>query len=215
MKLYTYHSTSPRKVELFLHEKGLKVPTEFHNIGGGGARTADFLVKNPFGGVPVLELDDGTYIAESLAICRYFEVLHPEPNLIGRSAKEQAVIEMWTRRVELNVLDAAGEFWVHGSPVTAPMIKNRIPEIGARAVQRLHGYYKLLDAQLANNEFLAGDRYTLAEASSLPIIDFASKRVAVPIPDEFKNLKRWQDQMTARPSAVAHPLYNEGAPKAG
>src|SRR5690606_2201204 len=164
MKLYVYHSTSPRKVELFLAEKNIAgIPTEFVDITKGGARTPEFLKKNPFGGVPVLELDDGSYIAESVSICRYFEALHPDPALFGTTAREIAEIDMWIRRVELNVLRAAGDFWVHGSPVTAHAIKDRIPEIAERAVSRLVHYYKLLDEQLAKYEFLAGDKYTAAD----------------------------------------------------
>jgi len=128
MKIYDYtQAPNPRRVRVFLAEKGISVPYEQIDIFQRDNRKPPFLAKNPLGGIPVLELDDGTHIAESIAICRYFEALHPEPALFGSSAGEQAMVEMWNRRVELNLLNAIGMVWIHGNPMTAKIVK-QIPE---------------------------------------------------------------------------------------
>src|SRR5262249_24950191 len=128
MKLYDYaRAPNPRRVRIFLAEKSMSVPLEDVDIMRRVNRDAPFLEKNPFGTIPVLELDDGSCISESVAICRYFEDLQPEPPLFGRGARERAEVEMWNRRVELILLQSVGMVWVHGSPLTAKVVK-QIPE---------------------------------------------------------------------------------------
>ncbi len=202
MKLYEFtQAPNPRRVRVFLAEKGISVPSVQVNLGTADNRKADFLKINPMGGVPVLELDDGTHIAESVAICRYFEVLHPEPNLMGKDAKEQAVIEMWNRRMEFEVLGmAAGAF-----RNTSDFFKGRIPQVKeygevchAAVIKRL----EWLDQELANREFVAGNRFTIADITALIGIDFG-RTTQIRIQPEQKNLARWHAAVSARPSAKA------------
>jgi glutathione S-transferase len=203
MILYNFNSTSPRRVRIYLAEKGIEVPMVNVDIFNGEQRTEAFLAKNPFGGVPVLELDDGVCIPESMAICRYFEALHPEPPLFGATPLEKAMVEVWVRRLELYLLQPVGQVWINDSPVTRGRIKDpnlKAAEAGRRGAHRTYG---LLNAHLANNEFLAGDTYSAADASGLALMDFAAKRVAVPYGEELVNLKRWHEALSRRPSALA------------
>lgn len=203
MILYNFNSTSPRRVRIYLAEKGVDVPMVEIDIMKGESRTEDFLKKNPFGGVPVLELDDGTCIPESVAICRYFETIYPDPPLFGVTAVEKAMVEAWMRRLDSYILQPAGQVWVNDSPITRGRIEN--PNLAAAETgrMRLRRTYALMDAHLANNEFLAGDRYSVVEASGLALLDFAAIRVDVPYGEELVHLKRWHDQLAARPSAQA------------
>src|SRR5215475_6880867 len=202
MKLYEFTGApNPRRVRVFLAEKGIQVPSEQVNLGAGDNRKPPFLSINPMGGVPVLELDDGTHIAESVAICRYFEDLHPEPNLMGKDDKEKAVIEMWNRRMEFEVLAmTAGSF-----RNTSEFFKGRIPqspdygEICKNAVTKR---LEWLDGELANRKFIAGDRFTIADITALIGIDFG-RTTAIKIQPEQKNLQRWYQEVSTRPSAKA------------
>jgi glutathione S-transferase len=202
MKIYEFtQAPNPRRVRVFLAEKGINVPYAQVNIGSGDNRKPEFLKINPMGGLPVLELDDGTHIAESIAICRYFEELHPEPNLMGKDAKEKAVIEMWNRRMEFEVLsNTAGAF-----RNTSDFFKGRIPQVkeygevchGA-ALKRL----QWLDEELANREYIAGNRFTIADITALIGIDFG-RTTAIKVLPEQKNLTRWHQAVSSRPSAKA------------
>ena len=162
----------------------------------------EFIKKNPLGGIPVLELDDGTCISESVAICRYFEALHPDPPLFGTSAVEIALIDMWLRRIELNLMFTVGQVWIHGHPFTAHLLK-QIPEAAEFGRVRANLGYKLLDDQLSQYEFIAGNSYSIADAVALATIDFAVNLVGVPYSIEMKHLKRWHENALARPSAKA------------
>jgi glutathione S-transferase len=202
MKLYEFTGApNPRRVRVFLAEKGIEVPSVQVNIGAGENRKPEFLKINPMGGLPVLELDDGTHIAESVAICRYFEDQKPEPNLMGKDAREKAVIEMWNRRMEFEILSmTAGSF-----RNTSDFFKGRIPQVpeyGAicknAAIKRL----EWLDAELGNRKFIAGDRYTIADITALIGIDFG-RTTQIKIQDNQKNLARWHAEVSARPSAKA------------
>ncbi|MDJ0920101.1 MAG: glutathione S-transferase family protein [Henriciella sp.] len=203
MILYTYPTgPNPRRVHIYLAEKGIQVPCETVDILTRRNREPDFLARNPTGGLPILELDDGTCISESLAICRYFEALHPDPPLFGTDAKSQAMIEMWLRRIELNVMVPIGMVWVHGHRLTAKLIK-QIPEAAEQNRVRAALGYKLLDDQLAQTAFIAGDTYTAADAVALATLDFGTGLVGVPYEDSLTDLKRWHDAVSARPSASA------------
>jgi len=202
MKIYEFtQAPNPRRVRVFLAEKGIQVPFEQVNISAGDNRKPEFLKINPMGGVPVLELDDGTHIAESVAICKYFEVQKPEPALFGVDAKDRAVVEMWNRRMEFEILGmAAGAF-----RNTSEFFKGRIPqskEYGeichAAALKRL----EWLDKELANRQFIAGERYSIADITALIGIDFG-RTTGIKITPEQKNLKRWHDAVSRRPSAKA------------
>ena len=203
MKLYDYKAgPNPRRVRIFLAEKGISVPLVHTDIIKREQKTPEFLAKNPIGSIPVLELEDGTCISESVAICRYFEELHPDPPLFGATPLEKATIEMWLRRVELNFMVPVGMVWIHGHPLTARLIK-QIPEAADQNRKRVHMGYKLLDDQLADNAFVAGDAYSVVDAILLASLDFANGLVGVPYDPELKHLKRWHDSVSARPSADA------------
>ncbi|KCZ92313.1 glutathione S-transferase family protein [Hyphomonas johnsonii] len=203
MILYDYPSgPNPRRVRIYLAEKGLHVPTETVDILARRNRQPDFLEKNPTGGIPVLELDDGSCISESVAICRYFEELHPDPPLFGTGAKEKAIVDMWLRRVELNLMVPIGMVWVHGHPLTAKLIQ-QIPEAAAQNRVRTAMGYKLLNDQLARHAFIAGDTYTVADAVALATVDFGAGLVGVPPDAALTHLDRWHQAVTARPSAKA------------
>lgn len=202
MKIYDFtQAPNPRRVRVFLAEKGITVPYEQVNLAAGDNRKPEFLKKNPMGGLPVLELDDGTFIAESVAICRYFEELHPEPNLMGKDAREKAVIEMWNRRMEFDVLGmTAGSF-----RNTSEFFKGRIPQspdygeiCKNAAIKRL----EWLDGELANRKFIAGNRFTIADITALIGIDFG-RVTGIRIQDGQKNLARWYQEVSSRPSAKA------------
>jgi glutathione S-transferase len=203
MKLYDYKAgPNPRRVRIYLAEKGVEIPLVNVDIMKREQKSPEFLKKNPIGSIPVLELDDGTCISESVAICRYIEEIHPEPSLFGRTPKEKAIVEMWLRRVELNFMMPVGMVWIHGHPLTAKLIK-QIPEAAEQNRKRVHMGYKLLDDQLSQTTFIAGDAYSVVDAVALGSLDFANGLVGVPYGDDLPNLKRWHDAVSARPSAQA------------
>ena len=203
MKLYDFKAgPNPRRVRIYLAEKDIDVPLVNVDIMQREQKTPEFLAKNPIGSIPVLELDDGTCISESVAICRYFEELHPEPPLFGRTPVEKAVIEMWLRRIELNFMRPVGMVWIHGHPLTARLVK-QIPEAADQNRKLVHVGYKLLNDQLAENAFIAGPDYTVADAVLLGSLDFANGLVGVPYEPDLKHLKRWHEAVSARPSAEA------------
>ncbi len=202
MKIYEFTmAPNPRRVRVFLAEKGIKVPYEQVDIAAGKNRAPEFLKINPMGGLPVLELDDGTHIAESVAICRYFEELHPEPRLMGTDAKDKAVVEMWNRRMEFELLsNTAGAF-----RNTSAFFKGRIPQVPEygeicknAALKRL----EWLDGELANRQFIAGNRFTIADITALIAVDFG-RLTDIRIQANQKNLARWHETVSARPSAKA------------
>ena len=202
MKLHEA-ATAPncRRVRIFLAEKGVQVPIQSVDIAGMENRRAPYTDKNPMAGVPILELDDGTVIAESVAICRYFEELQPDPPLLGRSALEKAQVEMWQRRMELEILMPIAQAFRQTHPFFAQRIE-QVPAFGE--AQKRHALQRMgwLDGELAKREFVAGDRYTIADITALVGIDFG-KVVKIRIPDEMPSLARWHATVSARPSATA------------
>jgi len=202
MKLYdTTLAPNPRRVRIFLAEKGLSVPIVPLDISKGENRTPEMLARNPLGGVPFLELDDGTVIAESIAICRYFERTHPEPPLFGVGAKGEAWVEMWQRRMELELFrHVTGAFQnLH------PFFKGRIeqvPEYGEVCRRNAATRMRWLDGELAKRPFVAGDAYTVADITALVAIDFG-RQTEIRIPEECESLKRWHAAVSGRPSAKA------------
>jgi glutathione S-transferase len=202
MKLYEFtQAPNPRRVRIFLAEKGITVPNEQVNLASADNRKPEFLAKNPMGGVPVLELDDGTFIAESVAICRYFEETHPDPRLMGVDAKDKAVVEMWQRRMEFEILsNTAGSF-----RNTSEFFKGRIPQVpeyGAVCKNAALKRLEWLDKELSNREFIAGSRYSIADITALVGIDFG-RTTGIKILPEQKNLTRWYQAVSSRPSAKA------------
>jgi glutathione S-transferase len=179
-------------VRVFLAEKGIEVPCERLAIHEEN-RTPEFRKKNPLSTLPVLELDDGTCISESVAICRYFEELHPEPRLFGSTPEEKAVVEMWTRRIEL-YLYLSIEF---ANEEVMPK------EVADRYRRAAYGMMKLLDGELAERRFIARNRYSIADAFALSALDFGIAYVGFEIPETRKHLARWHQEVSARPSARA------------
>jgi glutathione S-transferase len=202
MKLYdSAMAPNPRRVRIFLAEKGVTVPTVQVDLGKAESRQPPYLAKNPLGGVPLLELDDGTCIAESVAICRYFEVLHPEPPLLGGAARDQALVEMWQRRMEIELFQkVTGTF-----QNTHDFFKGRIEQVPAfgEVCRKAAGKRLVwLDEELAGRPFVAGDRYTIADITALCAIDFG-RVVGIRIAPEQKNLARWHEAVSGRSSAKA------------
>lgn len=202
MKIYDSRTApNPRRVRIFSAEKGIEVSYEQIDIAKAQNRSPEFHKKNELGVVPVLELDDGTCIAESVAICRYFEELHPEPPLMGVGALDRAMVEMWQRRMEFQIFIPIVQVFRNGHP----FFKGRIPqvpefgEVCRKAAEQQLGW---LDSVLAEREFIAGDRYTIADITALCGIDFG--RVSgIRIQPEQKHLARWHAAVSARPSAKA------------
>ena len=204
MKLYDAgRFPNPRRVRIFLAEKGIALPETVQvDLAKLENRGEAFAAVNPWRTVPVLELDDGTLIAESVAICRYFEELHPEPPLFGRDAKERALVEMWSRRIEFGLYDAVRAAFRHGHPGMAGFEVPQVPDWAAASRIRAVEQLRLLDAQLARHSFVAGDAYTIADISAQITVDFMRlPRIAVP--DDCPHLRRWHAEVSARPSAGA------------
>ena len=198
MKLHESPSPNARRVTVFMAEKGIDCEKVAVDIRGGENIQAEYLRKNPVGRVPVLELDDGTFISESIAICRYLEAIQPEPNLFGLSAIEIANIEMWQRRVELNLfLEIAGAF----RNITG-FFKDRetcVKEWGQVCAEKAPKSLAMFDDQLLNNEYLAGDRFTVADITLAITLDFAEMVKVAPLP-ALNNISRWRERVVARAS---------------
>src|SRR5712692_8706166 len=159
MKIYNRPAApNPRRVRVFLAEKGVQVPYEDVDIGKAVNRQPEFRKKNPMAGVPVLELDDGTCIAESVAICRYFEELHPEPALMGTGALDRVVVEMWNRRMELVLFANIARYFQHTSEFFKTRIR-QMPEVAEVAREAALAQLRMIDGFLAGRRFIAGERY--------------------------------------------------------
>ena len=210
MKFYDFTlAPNPRRVRMFLAEKGIEVPSVQINTREGEQFSDAYVAVNPNGVVPSLELDDGTCIGESVAICRYFEETNPEPPLMGRDAKDQAIVEMWNRRCELEGYLAAADTFRNAIPTfedrALPGVRGGVPQIPAlveRGKQSMQRFFKKLDAQLADNRFVAGDAFTIADITAFVAIDFG-KRVEIEIPQDCKHVARWFAEVAERPSASA------------
>jgi glutathione S-transferase len=205
MKLYTFSGApNPRRVHIYLAEKGIEIPFEQVDMMKRANRTPEFLGKvNAMGGLPVLELDDGSHIAESIAICRYFELEQPDPPLFGVTAHEQAIVEMWTRRIELNFMMPVGMVWIHGSPLTKGVVKRQIPEVAEQNRSVVRRYFEFLDRHLEQNEFLAGQDFSIADIVGLCTMDFAAQLNGLSHAAEQNHLDRWHQALSGRPSAKA------------
>lgn len=203
MKLYdSGRAPNPRRVRVFLAEKGITVPSEQVDIGAMEHKTESFTALNPLQRLPVLELDDGTVITESIAICRYFEGLRPEPPLFGRGAKEEALVEMWSRRMELHLLASVAAVFRHLHPAMQELESPQVPDWGEANKPRVMDFLEFLDDELKDRLYVAGDHYTVADITGLIAIDFMKPaKLAVPI--ELANVRRWHGQVSARPSARA------------
>ncbi|MDP1632916.1 MAG: glutathione S-transferase [Caulobacter sp.] len=204
MKLYdSLRAPNPRRVRWFLAEKGAEDQVEIIDVSifKGEHRQPDYLARAGLANVPMLEMDDGTAITESVAICRYLESVFPEPNLFGRDARETAVIEMWSRRAEMMLATPLMMTVRHSHPALAALEK-QIPEIAEANRAGATRALKVFDRQLADNEFIASDRVTMADILAATAIDF-SRMAKFVLPEEMAHVRRWYDAMLARPAAKA------------
>ncbi|HEX9169962.1 MAG TPA: glutathione S-transferase [Roseiarcus sp.] len=203
MKLYNSNlAPNPRRVRIFLAEKGVTIPRVEVDLAKLEHKTAEFSALNPFQTIPILELDDGTRIAESIAICRYIEELSPDPNLFGATALERAIIEMWQRQLELRLLLPIAQVLRHSHPHMAEMENPQVPEWAAANRPRALRAMGIVDEALRDRPFIAGDRFTVADITGLVALDFA-RPARIPVPPELININRWRETLKARPSAAA------------
>jgi glutathione S-transferase len=203
MKLYDYgRAPNPRRVRMFLAEKGLTVPTEQVDMMAGAQRTPEYSAINPLQRMPALVLDDGTVITESIAICRYFEAQQPEPPLFGVGALESALVEMWNRRCEINFLLSVANVFRHLHPVAAALEVPQVAAWGEANKPRVLDFLEIFDEQLGKHRYAAGERFSVADITALCAADFM-KPTKIAIPDDLTNVKRWYAEVSARPSAKA------------
>ena len=203
MKLYNEHNPAPnpRRVRIFLAEKGICMPFVHVPMRQGAHKSPEYVLKNSLGQVPVLELDDGSTLSESIAICRYLEELHPAPALFGNDAWKRARVEMWTRRIEFALLSRIGAVWLNAHPYTAHLgtqYKDYGEASRARAIKTMHW----LNDELKEREFLATDCFSMADIVALTTIDFATF-IGIETPAELTHLQAWHARVSARPSAAA------------
>lgn len=199
---------SPRRVRIFLAEKGITVPTVQVDLRNGEQLTQAFRAINPDCTVPVLELDDGTRIADAVGICVYFEALQRAPPLMGSDPKTKAVITAAQRRAERDgfytVVEAFRNFTpgLKGRALTGAHDYEQIPALAERGRARVLRFFETMEAALAGRAFVCGPDYSIADITTLVTVDFA-KRIKLTIPEASANLRRWYDEVSARPSAQA------------
>ena len=193
---------NPRRVRIYLAEKGISVPTKPIDLMKREQKSAEYLALYPPGQVPSLVLDDGRVIGESIAICRYFEALNPEPPLFGNDAISIAETDMWLRRVELTLMGPVGQVWVNCHPLTAKIVPHQYTEFGEANRPRAIDAMARFDRTLADRAFLAGDAYSIADIVLLTTVDFAAF-IGLAMPDTLSNLSDWHRRASARPSATA------------
>jgi glutathione S-transferase len=209
MKFYDCTTApSPRRVRVFLAEKGINVPTVQVDLRNNEQLTPAFRKINPDATVPSLELDDGTRINDAVGICVYFEAIHPRPALMGETAEEKALVASWQREVERNGFYAVMEAFRNSTPglkgraLPGPHDYEQIPALAERGRLRVQHFHEQLESRLARSEFIAGPRYSIADITALIAVDFAA-RAKMPIPESYGHLRRWHAQVSARPSAKA------------
>jgi len=203
MKLYgaPNPAPNPRRVRIFLAEKGVVIPETLVDMRKREHKAPEFREKNPAGQIPVLELDDGRVLSETVAICRYLESLYPDPPLFGRDPFEVAEIEMWIRRVELVLMIPVGMFWRHAHPYTAHLLA-QFKDFGESNRERTAEAMAWFDRQLQDRLFLGGASFTMADICALTTVDFAGF-IGLPIPETAEALHAWHKRVSARPSAAA------------
>ena len=203
MKLYDGgRAPNPRRVRIFLAEKGIEVPLVPVDMSALGHKSPEITALNPLRRLPILVLDDGRVLTESVAICRYFEELHPEPTLFGRGALGKALVEMWQRRMELSFVGHVAAAFRHIHPAMKEWEVPQIPEFGEASKPKALEFLEMLDGELASREFIAGDEYTIADITGLVGMDFM-KPARITLPESYGNVRRWYDTVKARPSAEA------------
>lgn len=203
MKLIETHTApNPRRVRIFLAEKGIAVPCEEVDLMSGVLAEPPYVSLNPMRRVPMLVLDDGTVIAETVAICRYFEELQPSPPLFGSGPAGRAIVEMWNRRVEHGLWAAVAHAFRHLNPRMAHLEVPQIAAWGEANKSKALEMLAVLDARLGETPFVAGDDFSIADITALVAIDFM-KPARIALPDGLDHVARWRALVAARPSAAA------------
>ena len=203
MRLYDGgRAPNPRRVRVFMAEKGISVPLVPVDLGKLEHREVGYRAVNPVAQVPALVLDDGTVLTETVAICRYLEELHPEPPLFGTDALSKAQVEMWQRRIELGLLMTVAAAFRHLHPAMAAMEVPQVPAWGEANKPRALDFLRILDRQLAGREFVCGPRFSVADITGLIAIDFM-KPAKLAVPEELAHVRRWHAAISSRPSAAA------------
>ena len=195
-------AANPRRVRIFLAEKGIDVPLKPVDMAGFEHRSDEITALNPFQRLPVLELDDGTVLSESVAICRYFEELQPEPPLMGTDPLDAAIVDMWNRRMEMHLLANVMNAFRHCHPAMKDWEVPQVPAFGEASGPKALKTMEFLDAELAKRSFVAGERYTIADITALVAFDML-KIARIARPDHLQNLMRWLGEVSSRPSAAA------------
>lgn len=203
MKLYDGgRAPNPRRVRIFLAEKGISVPLQPVDMAAKQHLSEAFTALNPLRRLPVLVLDDGSVLTESIAICRYFEALHPQPLLFGYDAKSVALIEMWNRRLELELYAAVQAVFRHLHPGMKELEVPQVAEWGETNKPRVMDFLMLLDRELSGRRYAAGDDFSVADITGLVTLDFL-KPAKLAVPPELTHVARWHAELAARPSAKA------------
>jgi len=202
MKLYDFPGApNPRRVKIFAEEKSITLDLINCDMAKREHKSAEFLKKNPSGKIPVLELEDGRCIAESIPICRYLESLVPEPNLFGEEAFEISFIESRNRHIELELWTQIGTSWVNGPIVGSMRLFKQIPDAKKASDKNVVAYYERLNSEFSDSEFVAGSRYSVADITLLSAIDFASSMVDLKPSEDLTDLYRWHNLILARSSS--------------
>lgn len=203
MKLIeTARAPNPRRVRIFLSEKGIDIPTEQIDLAALDQKQPEFAKLNPMQRVPVLVFDDGSVLCETMAICRYFEEMQPEPRLMGRDVRDKANVEMWQRRMELELLFPVMHTFRHTHPHMAKLEVPQVAKWGEANRPRVLRMLEFIDGELAKRPYIAGDDYTVADITALVATDFM-KPAKIPLPDDLANFARWYGDVNSRPSAAA------------
>jgi glutathione S-transferase len=203
VKLYNEANPAPnpRRVRIFLAEKSISIPLVHVPMREGAHKSPEFKAKNSLGQVPVLELDDGSTLSESIAICRYLEELHPAPTLFGNDPWQRAVIEMWMRRIELQLGNRIGAVWINTHKYTAGL-GTQYKDYGEAMRVRALEMMRWLDGEIAGHDFLCSDQYSMADIVALTTIDFG-QFIGIEMPEDLAHLRAWHSRVSARPSAAA------------
>ena len=193
---------NPRRVRIYLAEKNIEVPLMPVDLAALAQKTPEFTALNPLQTTPVLVLDDGSVISETIAICRYFEELFPDPPLFGAGAFSRAQVEMWQRRIELGLYNAVSAVFRHLHPAMAAMEQRQVPEWGEANKPRVFKFLKILDDQLSRHQFVCGEVFTVADITGLVSIDFM-KPAKLVVPEDLVHVRRWHEALKARSSSNA------------
>ena len=193
---------NPRRVRIFAAEKGIELPMQDVSLRDREHKSPEFLKLNPMGQTPILVLDEGTCLSETVSICRYLEALHPAPAMFGTTPVEIATVDMWVRRVELKLGVPTANIWVHTHPYTAAVVPHQYKDFGESNRPLVASALKIFDTALRETPFLAGETFSMADIVLLTNIDFGTF-IGLTIPEDLERLNDWHRRVSARPSAAA------------